>query len=206
MKKLSIVLNAVLIVAVAVIYFLHFTGGKKSVSEEAGDLNLPVEVTSHGIAYVNIDSVILNLDIYFDKRELLAEKQKKSETELNTKVQAYERGARDYQDKASKGLVTRATAAEMEQSLMQEQQNLVNLRDQLSYELSEEEQVMNRQILEYITSYLDSLKDDYNFQYILGKNFGGQILYSDKSLDITTQVLEGLNKQYNAEKAAAAKK
>ncbi|MBE0675320.1 MAG: OmpH family outer membrane protein [Bacteroidales bacterium] len=206
MKKLSLVLNVVLIVAVAVIYFLYFTGGKKGVTDEGGELNLPVEVTSHGIAYVNIDTVILNLDIYFDKREVLAEKQKKSETELNTKSQAYERGVRDYQDKVSKGLVTRATADEMGQLLTQQQQDLINLRDQLSYELMEEEQVMNRQILEYITSYLDSVKDEYNFQYILGKSFGGQILYSDKSLDITSQVLEGLNKKYQEEKAAAAKK
>lgn len=205
MKKLPVVLNVVLLVAVAVIYILHFTGGSKTVKSDNEELNLPVEVTSHGIAYVNVDSVILNFDMYFDMRNQLMEKQKTAETELTSKGQAYERGVLDYQNKASKGLITRATAAEMEQALMQQQQSLVDLRDKFSYDLMEEEQVMNRQILEYITSYLDLMKSEYNFQYILGKSFGGQILYSDKALDITQQVLDGVNKKYSSEKGAVKK-
>jgi outer membrane protein len=205
MKKLPVVLNVVLLVAVAVIYILHFTGGSKTVKSDNDELNLPVEVTSHGIAYVNVDSVILNFDMYFDKRSQLMDRQKSAENELTTKGQAYERGVLDYQNKATKGLITRATAAEMEQALMKQQQSLVDLRDKFSYELMEEEQVMNRQILEYVTSYLDLMKDEYNFQYILGKSFGGQILYSDTALDITKQVLDGVNKKYNSEKAAVKK-
>ena len=81
-------------------------------------------------------------------------KQKNAETELNSKGSQYEKNARDYQDKVNKGLVTRATAAEMEKSLLQQQQELVSLRDKLQSNLMEEEQVMNRQILEYITTFL----------------------------------------------------
>lgn len=207
MKKLPVILNAVLFVGLAVLYILYFTGGSRpDISSANDEINLPVEITSSGIAFVNIDSVILNLEIYSDKQNQLMEKQQKSENELNTRGQAYERGARDYQEKVQKGLVTRATAAEMEQSLMQQQQALVDLRDRLSYELMEEEQVMNRQILDYITTYLEGLKEEYNFQYILGKSFGGPILYGDNALDITAMVLEGLNKKYLAEKAASAKK
>jgi len=205
MKKLSVILNVVLLAAVVVIYVLHFAGGRKNTkSNNSGD-NVPVEVTSSGIAYVNIDTVIFKFSMFTDKRAVLVEKQKSSENELNTKGQAYEKGVLDYQNKASKGLITRATAEQMEQSLMQQQQALVELRDRLSYELAEEEQVMNRQILEYITTFLDSAKSEYNFQYILGKSFGGQILYSDEALDITARVVEGLNKKYQEEKAAGEK-
>lgn len=201
MKNLSLILNSILLVLVAILFVLHFTGRKSGPSaNENAEINLPAEISSHGIAFVDIDSVILNFDMYFDKRADLIEKQKKAETELNTKGQAYERGARDFQDKVSKGLVTRATAAEMEQSLLLQQQSLIDLRDNLSMELMEEEQVMNRQILEYIITYLESIKEELNFQYILGKNFGGQILYSDDNLDITDMVLTGLNARYKAEK------
>ncbi|MBM3420236.1 MAG: OmpH family outer membrane protein [Bacteroidetes bacterium] len=205
MKNVSLVLNGVLLVAVAVIYFLHFSGGSRKTKSDQEDLSLPVEVTSNGIAYVNIDSVILNFTMYTDKRAELTEKQQKSENDLNSRAQAYERGVKDYQDKASKGLVTRATAQQMEESLMQQQQALVDLRDRLGYELMEEEQVMNRQILDYITTYLDSMKSEYNFQYILGKTFGGPILYSDQALDITATVIQGINNKYNTEKAEAVK-
>ena len=109
--------------------------------------------TAQGIAYINIDSVIFRFDMFTDRREELLAKQKSAEAELNSKGTQYEKGARDYQDKVSKGLVTRATAAQMEQTLLQQQQELVALRDKLQSNLMEEEQVMNRQILEYITRY-----------------------------------------------------
>lgn len=195
MKKLSIVLYVVLFLAITGLYFLHFSRSKKS--DTSGSVT---GVPAQGIAYINIDSVIFKFDMFFDRRDDLMSKQKNAEAELNSKGSQYEKGARDYQDKVSKGLVTRATAAQMEQSLIQQQQELVNLRDQLQSNLMEEEQVMNRQILEYITKFLGENRSEYNYQYILGKSFGSVVLYSDKSLDITQKVLDAINKKYQAEK------
>ncbi|MBK7709585.1 MAG: OmpH family outer membrane protein [Bacteroidales bacterium] len=195
MKKLSIILYVVLFVAVAGLYFLHFSGTKKSNS--TGPVS---SSTAQGMAYINIDSVVFKFDMFRDKREDLLSKQKNAEAELNSKGSQYEKGARDYQEKVSKGLVTRATAAEMEQALMQQQQELVGLRDKLQSNLMEEEQVMNRQIIEYITRFLEENKAEYNYQYIFGKSFGSVILYSDNTLDITQKVLDAINKKYQTEK------
>ena len=195
MKKLSIILYVVLFLAVTGLYFLYFSGTKKT------EISGPVSnSTAKGIAYINIDTVILKFDMFTDKREDLFEKQKNAEAELNSKGTQYEKGARDYQEKVSKGLVTRATAAEMEQALMQQQQELVTLRDKLQSNLIEEEQVMNRQIIEYITKYLEQNRAAYNYQFIFGKSFGSVILYSDSALDITQKVLDEINKKYQAEK------
>ncbi|MDP3003451.1 MAG: OmpH family outer membrane protein [Bacteroidales bacterium] len=198
MKKLSVILYVVLFLAVIGLYFLHFTGGKKD--KKSDTPSSVTEISSEGIAYINIDSVIFKFDMFLDRRDELMSKQKSAEAELNSKGSQYEKGARDYQDKVSKGLVTRATAAQMEQSLLQQQQELVNLRDQLQSNLMEEEQVMNRQILEYITKFLEENRSEYNCQYILGKSFGSVVLYSDKSFDITQKVLDAINKKYQAEK------
>ncbi|OFX41038.1 MAG: hypothetical protein A2X05_02015 [Bacteroidetes bacterium GWE2_41_25] len=195
MKKLSVILYVILFLAVAGLYLLYFTGNRKTVTEE----NVS-SVPAGGIAYVNIDTIIFKFDMFTDRREDLLEKQKKAEAELTAKGTQYERGARDYQDKVNKGLVTRATAAQMEQALLQQQQELVNLRDQLQSNLMEEEQVMNRQIIEYITTFLEANKGEYNYQYILGKSFGSVVLYSDGGLDISQRVLEGLNTKYQTEK------
>jgi len=195
MKKISVILYVVLFLAVAGIYVLHFTGNKKNT--KSGTVNT---VPAGGIAYVNIDSIVVKFDMFNDRRKDLIEKQKNAEAELNSKGTQYEKGARDYQDKVSKGLVTRATAAQMEQALVQQQQELVNLRDQLQSNLMEEEQVMNRQVIDYITTFLQENKSEYNYQYIFGKSFGSVVLYSDTTLDITQKVLEALNKKYQTEK------
>jgi len=195
MKKLSIALFVVLFLAIIGLYFLHFTGNKKSETKSS-----VTEAPAGGIAYINIDSVIFNFDMFFDGRENLMTKQKNAESELNSKGSQYEKGAKDYQEKVTKGLVTRAQAAQMEQALVQQQQELVALRDKLQSNLMEEEQVMNRQILEYITKFLEENKKDYNYQYIFGKSFGSVVLYSDSSLDITQKVLDAINIKYKTEK------
>ena len=195
MKKLNIALFAVLFLAVAALFYLNFSGSKKS-GKSVSNTN----VATQGIAFVNIDTVIYKFDMFFDKRTDLMAKQKNAEAELNSKGSVYQKNANDYQDKVNKGLITRADAAQREQALYQQQQELVTLRDNLQSNLVEEEQVMNRQIVEYITAYLEANKADYNYQYILGKSFGSVVLYGDEGLDITQRVLEALNKKYQAEK------
>jgi len=197
MKNLTNILLALLFLAVASLFVLHFTGNKKN---SGNNTEVAAGAVADGIAFVDIDTVVFKFNMYADRREELLEKQRNAEAELNSKGTQYERGVKDFQDKVNKGLVTRATAAEMEQSLLQQQQELVNLRDQLQSNLLEEDQVMNRQILEYITTYLEENKSQYNYQYVLGKSFGSQILYSDSAMDITQQVVDGLNAKYQTEK------
>lgn len=198
MKKISVALFAILFVAVAVLFFLQFSGNRKEKKETPVEAHDNTSV--NGIAYVNIDTVVFKFSMYADRKAELLEKQKKAEAELNSKGSQYEKGVKDYQDKVNKGLITRATAAEMEQSLYQQQQELVNLRDKLQSDLLEEDQVMNRQILEYITTYLEEHKAEYNYQYIFGKSFGSVVLYGNVSHDITQKVLDGLNQKYKTEK------
>ncbi len=196
MKKISVVLYVVLFAAVALLFVLHFTGGSKSIGSGIHVSGKPGE----GIAYVNIDTVILNFDMANDKKNDLLAKQKSAEAELNSKGEAYQKGVTDYQGKVNKGLITRSAAQQIEQALVQQQQELVSLRDKLQQDLMEEQTVMNRQVLDYITRFLDENKSEYNYQYILGKSFGSLVLYSDQGLDITKQVLSALNRKYKTEK------
>jgi outer membrane protein len=195
MKKLSIVLFVVLSLAIIGLYFLHFTGNKKSNTPGTATL-APVG----GIAYINIDTVIFKFNMFLDRKNDLLSKQKSAEAELNSKGTQYGKSVKDYQEKVSKGLVTRATATQLEQALTQQQQELVSLRDKLQSNLMEEEQVMNRQVLEYITKFLEENKSDYNYQFIFGKSFGSVVLYGDRGLDITKKVLDAVNKKYQGEK------
>ena len=198
MKKLSVFLFVFLFLAVAVLYFFQFRGSNKTGKAiTPGSVN---EMPGQGIVYVNIDSVIFHFDLFADRRDELMTKQKNAEAELNSKGAQYEKGVKDYQEKVNKGLVTRATAAQMEQGLLQQQQELVTLRDKLQSNLVEEEQVMNRQVLEYITKFIEENKSTYDYQFILGKSFGGAVLYSNSSLDLTKQLLIALNKKYQSEK------
>jgi len=196
MNKSSFMRNIMAASAVALIGLLAVTGCKT----DAGTAGNARSVDGKGIAFVELDSVIANFDMAKDITDQLEEKQKNSEAELTAKSQAFDRDVRDYQNKAQKGLITRATAAEMEQTLAQQQQSLLALRDEMALNLNEESVVAQRQVLEYINQYLAEFNKDHNFQYILAKQFPGPILYSDTTLDITVDVIAGLNAKYNSEK------
>lgn len=198
MKKLSVVLFVVLFAAVAVLYYFQLNSNRNA--RKVGASGAVNEMPGQGIVYVNIDSVIFNFDMFTDRRDELLIKQKNADAELNSKGTQYEKGVKDYQDKVNKGLVTRATAEQMAQALGQQQQELVTLRDNLQSSLVEEEQVMNRQVLNYITGFIEANKAKYDYQFILGKSFGGPVLYSNSSLDLTKQLLTDLNINYQSEK------
>ena len=196
MNKSSVVKNTLIAVVIAVTGILALTGcGKNKVNT-----NQVSQAADKGIAFIELDSVIAHFDMATDKTSELEQKSKNSEAELTAKSQAFDRDVKDYQNKAQKGLITRATATEMEQTLSQQQQQLLALRDQMAYNLNEEGTVAQRQVLEYINLYLAEFNADGRYQYILAKQFPGPILYSDSTLDITTAVITGLNAKYKAEK------
>lgn len=196
MNKSYFVRNILLVSAVTAIGVLLASGCKKDGAAKSETQSAETK----GIVYVELDSVIANFNMADDLTTKLQDKQKNSEAELTAKSQAFDRDVRDYQTKAQKGLITRATAAEMEQTLSQQQQTLLALRDEMAYNLNEESLVAQRQVLEYINQYLAEYNKTHNYQYILAKQFPGPILLSDTTLDITADVTAGLNAKYQAEK------
>ncbi len=199
MKKVLYVVNAVLIIAVGVLFYLHFTATGTPESDleravEKGEL-IPAE---QAIVYVNFDTLLSNYDMFYDYERKLMERQQQLEEELNAKSREHERQVADYQDRVQKGLMTRSQAQEMELQLMQQQQELIQLQDDYRQELREEEQVMNRQLHHSIYEFLQEYNQDKGYQFILSETFGGPVLYSNRDLNITRDVINGLNEKYNS--------
>ena len=200
MKNLSLILNAVLIVAVGVLFYLHFSSEKTSVSGKGPEKNINTVMPDMPIVYINIDSLLNNYAYFEEMQNEFADKQSEAEAELNARSRQYESSAIDYQNKVQKGLVTRREAAEMEQQLMAAQQELLQYRDQLTMQLSEEEQVRNRRLINNIMEYLVDYNKEFNYQFIFSNSFGDNVLFANDKLDITKSVLEGLNEQFEKEK------
>lgn len=163
-------------------------------------------VASSTVAYVNIDSLVANYDMYLDLRAEYETKAKKVESELTSKGRSFERDVNDFQEKVQKGLVTRAQAAEMEETLQRKQQGFIQNRDNIMREMAEEEQVMLNKIHYSIVEFLKEFNSDYRYGMIISTSAAGPILNADPSLDITKVVREGLNKKYAAEKPAKSEK
>jgi outer membrane protein len=195
MKRLPLILNIVLAVAVVALYVLHFTGiGQNKYNAAVG---MPMGSAQGGnIFYVQIDSVLSHFDMATDLSGELQTKFSASEAEFQSKQKAYQNDVNDYQYKAQRGLITRSEAQTTEQELLNKQQNLQKLQQDLGQELTEKQTVMNRQVINAIMEYLKKNSTQFNYKYVLGTSFGGNILYANDSLDITQHIIKGLNDEY----------
>ena len=201
MKRVNLIINIVLVIAVGVLFVLYFTGKEKSATVQTKEKPAGNISAGNGeMAYINIDTLMNNMDMFFDIRNKLVDKQKESEAELGSRSKDFEKQATDFQEKVQKGLITRSRAQEIEQELYAEQQNLINLKDKLSLELAEEEQVMNRQLIYYITDYLKEFNEENNYQFIISNSLAGPLLYASDEHDITEEVIEGINAKYAKER------
>jgi outer membrane protein len=197
MKRLPLVLNVILLIAVAILYVLHFTTHQGKTTSSGSLPGTVAEVKgSLKIAYINIDTLVSKYGLFKDNSAKLADKQKKMETELNDKTGKFQKNYMDFQNKINKGLVTTAEAQELQKNLTDEQQNLVKLRDQMSQEFAEQQQVMNRQMVNEIEKYLKEYTKDHPYHYIFSYSFGQSLLYANDSLEITQEVLNNLNQNY----------
>lgn len=200
MKKISLVLNIVLAVAVIALYILHFTGIGAAKGSKAGNQISTGIGSGNDIFYVQIDSVISNFDMAKDLSGQLESKFNSSDAALKSKQDAYQKDVTDYQYKAQRGLITRSDAQNLEQQLYVKQQDLLKLQQNLSDEINEQQVVMNRQVINAIMEYMKENSVTYNYKYVLGTSFGGNILYANDSLDITKNITAGLNEKYKKEK------
>lgn len=196
MKKFSLILNVVLVIAVAVLYVLHFSSPKVKTSVKTEDGTVLVGEMGK-IAYVNFDTLMLNYQYYIDLKDELFDKKANFEAELNSETKKFEKQVAEFQDKVQKGLVTRYQAADMENQLREKEQQLMLKKQQLEYQLMEEEQVMNRKLQYSIMDYLKDFNDEHGYSYVLSHTFGGPFLYTDSTLNVTGAVLDGINTNYN---------
>jgi outer membrane protein len=199
MKNLSLILNAILFIALVVLYVLFFKGQKSNpVNETTSGISKPI--TKGGIVYINIDSVLNNYDMYVDIQSELESKLKVSEAQLANQENTLRKEADDFQYKVDRQLVTSSEAKNLQQTLMKKEQDLYQLQSNLQAKLAEEQQVAQRKVLNSIMEYLESIEAQKEYQFVLGTTFGGNVLYANKDLNITHEVIKGINEKYQSTK------
>jgi len=194
MKNISLYLNIVLIVAVTLLYVDRFSGSDDSSSE-----NKKESITKKNnseVVYINIDSLMNSYDLYNERKTELMKEQGKLENSLNSKSKSLERKAMEFQQKVEKRLVTNNQAQQMQQQLMQEQQNLLKLKEQMQMQLMQKEQEMNKEIYKNLTEYLEKYNKGNKHKIILSNTYGGNVLLAEENLNITEVILVGLNEEY----------
>ena len=144
-----------------------------------------------------IYSVVNSYDMFNDLKSELEEKVQKIQNELQAKGRDFQKAANDFTNKINKGLLTQAEAQERNQVLTNRQADLQNLTAQKEAEIQEEQAVMFNKVMDAIQTYIAKYNQEKKFAMILTTTDAATtVLTADPTLDITAEVIEGLNNEY----------
>lgn len=194
MKNLSIGLNVLLLIAVIVLYILHFSGNGKSTSNQGGTATVNADAK---IVYINMDTLLNNYTQSRELNEAFLKKLEANRTELNIKVKNFDREAAEFRNKVeNNGFMTRERAEQAQMDLMIKQQNLQKLQQEMTENAQREQMKINRKLYDVITNFLTEYNKAKGFQLILSTTLGGNVLFAQEGFDITNEVVSQLNEQY----------
>ena len=190
----SSIFNIVLAVAVVVLYILHFTSKPQGpVFVNATDSTL-MAMPSQGSAFVNGDSLLENYDYFKNAKKDFEAKTLRTEKEIEAKRSVLELEFTNYQKMASS--MSPEQRARTEESLMRKEQDLRLFSENAAAKLQEDQNKFNEQLFDKVSKYLKEHTKEKSYKIVFNFTKGSGILYANDSLDITEEVLEGLNKQY----------
>lgn len=206
----SAVINVVLAIAVAVLYFLQFSGNDDSGKTTKGSQGeRPVmemqDGTGTSIAFVNSDLLLEKYDLVEKLAKQLESESRKKDADLASRQEELESEAAYFQESVQKQSLNEESAQRIYEQLMAKQQDLYQLQQQYGAELSQKEFEMNVTLLDSVRNFLDRMNIDNKYDYILNYNASGSILQARDAFDITEAVLEGLNREYKEKYGPAEK-
>ena len=197
MKNTSLILSIISLIAVVVFGVLFLTkDGKKAEGTAAEGESTEVAAQKGDIVYVDLDRILMEYDMANDLRSVVETKVQNIQAEINRRGQKLEKEVAAYQEKIQKGLMTRSVAEVQGQKLQQQEIDFNNYAAQKQQEIQEEQVVMMNQLGDAIQTFVTKYNEEKQYAMILTNSGGAPVITADTALDITDDVLAGLNEEY----------
>ncbi|MDD4992661.1 MAG: OmpH family outer membrane protein [Paludibacter sp.] len=196
MKNLSLILNAVLAIAVIILFWLVLGTKSNSTAKELITGKPAVAAGKLPIAYINVDSLLLHYQFSKDANESLTKKQEDSRLTINTRARELQTEMAEFQKKLENNAFLSRERAEQEQlRLQKKQQELQQLDGKLSQQLMQVQQKMSEELRDTINAFLKDFNKDHKYEMIISNTANDNVLYAGKGYDITSEVTKLLNER-----------
>ncbi len=200
MKQLSTVLNIVLLVAVGVLFYLHFSSSpskKENIAEKSSTRHVDSCLGAPVIAFVDLDSLNANVDYIKSKKKEIESEQNSISSEYNSSYKQMENDKNDFIKKKG-NTMTQNEAEEFQAKLMQRQQQVENTRQIKTQNLAQKSAGIMESMQRDLKAFLNEYNKDHKYTYILATGTGlDYVLYKDSANNITKDVVKGLNEMMN---------
>ena len=145
---------------------------------------------------------------FVDNGVLINEYQERKDVEasLNTKIEAFkmrtdslrsafELEIKEAELKARK--MSQSAIQKLSQELQQKEQVLSQRVQFEQQQIAQESQTLNDSIISRVKAFVQTYGETNNYNYILGSNEAGSVLYGEAASDLTQEILKALNERYS---------
>lgn len=156
-------------------------------------------VTKGAIVYFNLDRVMNEYDMANDLGSVLQTKVQSIDQEVTRRGNKLQSDINAFQEKIDKGLLTRSTAEAQNEKLVKQQNDFQTYYNQKQQEVAEEQAVTMNQIANAIKEYIDKYNEEKQYALIIatqGDILPQPIVAGSAELDITQELIDGLNAEY----------
>ena len=151
----SLIWNVLLTLAVATLFFLHFSSKKGESSFLTSD---STSLGGRRVVYVQVDSLLSKYEYFKEVRKDLESRRYKLDYELTNKGKSLENEIAFFQQKAP--TMTMEQGRSVEEQLVKKQQDFVQYREREAQKLAQEEMDRNEELYVQIYDYIDRYNKD----------------------------------------------
>jgi len=202
MKNGLIILNVILLMAVGFLFYVHFDSAKSSTKlQNKTEQKDPIDSLSQSscrIAYFEMDSVAANFEKAKEMQGELEKKEEKMNSEMNRLQNLYQQKYINFQQHGATMTSSQLDAARNE--LGQLDQTIKDTKASMDRDYKTYYVQTQQEILSMIRKFCLEYNKDKRYTIIIS-NEPGLVFYKDSTMDITKDLLYGLNKMYGKKKS-----
>ena len=152
------------------------------------------------IAYVDYDSLLLNFDLAQEMQKELIRKEMSINNLIEKERKALQEEAAAFETKVQNNVFATQERAQAEyEKIMKKDQELLQRSQAMIAEFEKESFTKSNEVTMNIMEYIKEYNSDAKYDFILTK-MGGNMLYANEALDITNDVVKGLNAKHSVKK------
>lgn len=185
--------------------FLGLSVAFVACDKKGGDTTSTSGQASGRIVYVNTDTLLNNYEYYKDVVKEFENKSFALDNELQKRAQSFQNEVALFQRRVQAGGLSEQQALTQQAALQKKEQDIMMYRENAAGNLQEEQAKKTDELLNKIHEYLKNYNASDRYDMVIGYSKGGGVLYAKEDLDITQEVLKGLNDEYSAAQKKSAK-
>ena len=184
-------------VAVAVLFYLHFSSGKTANLKTSSVKPLTKSETECRIAYFEMDSIENSFTVVKDVKNELGREEDRINNEMASLEKKYRDKIAQYQSQAS--TMTQVQSEMANRDVLQMQETMKGKKQELDSRYQDLYMRKMRDVKSKIEDFLKEYNNQKGFSYIVAYE-PGLFYYKDTAYNITPDVIKGLNKRYENKK------